>query len=139
MGPSNSISGFTAPLQPISDLNLLVSEATNKTAGDAGLILFDLDNQVVNPLPLPDGFDSVTLQGVYLATRKVVGIGLESGGRGSQFIVYDLRSDSVTVVPNPPGVAFIGSRPNAARPGGPGHLVERQAAARDWEPRRCAD
>jgi uncharacterized protein (TIGR03437 family) len=120
LGPPNSISGFTAPLQQVADLNLLVSEATNKTPGDAGLILFDLDNQVTTLLPLPDGFDSVSAQGVYQATRKVVGIGVRTAGRGSQFIVYDLASDSVTVVPNPQGVAFVGLRPGAARPGQPG-------------------
>jgi uncharacterized protein (TIGR03437 family) len=119
-GPPNSISGFATPLQQVPDLNLLLSEATNRTAGDAGLILIDLDNQVTTLLPLPDGFDSVSAQGIYLATRKVVGIGVRSGGRGSQFIMYDLSSDSVTVVPNPPGIAFVGARPGANRPGGPG-------------------
>jgi hypothetical protein len=118
-GPPNSISGFATPLQQVPDLNLLLSEATNRTAGDAGLILIDLDNQVTTLLPLPDGFDSVSAQGIYLATRKVVGIGVRSGGRGSQFIMYDLSSDSVTVVPNPPGIAFVGARPGANRPGGP--------------------
>src|SRR5205085_10588698 len=57
LGPPNSISGFTAPLPQVQDLNLLVSDATNKTAGDAGLIVFDLDNQVSHTLPLPEGFD----------------------------------------------------------------------------------
>jgi hypothetical protein len=121
MGPSSSISGFSPQLQQISDLNWLVSEATNRVAGDAGLILFDLDNQVVKNLPLPDGFDSVTAQGIYLATRKVVGLGMRTGGRGSAFIVYDLKADNVTVVPNPPGVVFLGARGNANRPpGAPG-------------------
>ena len=118
LGPSTSIAGFSAQLLQISDLNWLVSEATNRTAGDAGLILFDLDNQLVKPLPLPDGFDSVTAQGIYLATRKVVGLGVRTGGRGSAFIVYDLETDNVTVVQNPPGVVFLGARGNAARPGG---------------------
>ena len=124
MGPSTSIAGFSAQLQQISDLNWLVTEATNRTPGDAGLILFDLDNQVVKPLPLPDGFDSVTTQGIYLATRKVVGLGVRSGGRGSAFIIYDLKSDNVTVVQNPAGIAFLGARGPANRPpgapGGPG-------------------
>jgi hypothetical protein len=124
MGPSSSISGFSPQLQQISDLNWLVSEATNRVAGDAGLILFDLDNQVVKNLPLPDGFDSVTAQGIYLATRKVVGLGVRTGGRGSAFIVYDLKADNVTVVPNPPGVVFLGARGNANRPpGAPGGPV----------------
>jgi hypothetical protein len=120
LGTSVSTAGFTTPLQEVTQLNLLVSEATNRTAGDAGLIQFDLDNQLVTPLSLPEGFDSVTVAGIFPATRKVAAIGLLSGGRGSQFIIYDLTNDSVTRVNNPPGVAFIGSRPGAARPGGPG-------------------
>jgi hypothetical protein len=115
-----SISGFTVPLQQIPDLNWLVSEATNRVRGDGGLIVFDLDNQVVTTLPLPDGFDSVAEQGIYLATRKVVALGQRNGGRGSAFVLYDLKNGNVSVVPNPQGVAFVGPRPTAAGGAGGG-------------------
>ena len=119
LGPPSFITGFNPLLQPVAQLNWLITEASSKAQGDGGLLVFDLDNQVANLLPLPDGFDSVIAQGAFVATRKVVALGTRSGGAGSQFVIYNLETSDFNVVPNPPRAAFVGGRA-PARAGAPG-------------------
>ena len=124
LNPPQGINGFTS-LQPIPGISALVGEATNQAAGDQGLFLFDLDNQTVNVLPVPDGFDRVAQldSAVFLATRKMVARAVKPGG--SQLVMYNLVTGEMTVLPNPDGVASIGPVAQAVvSPGGgqPGPL-----------------
>ena len=40
-------------------MNLLIGLATRRDAGDAGLVVFDLQNQAVNLLTIPAAFASL--------------------------------------------------------------------------------
>ncbi len=102
-----------------AQLGLLIAPGTNRVAGDAGVVVFDLDKLETRRLPVPDGFVTVAVAGVFPATRKLVARGIKPQNGGSQFLVYDLRTSDVTVVANPEGVASIGPAA-AAAPGGGG-------------------
>jgi hypothetical protein len=95
-------------LQQVASMNLLVGLANKRNAGDAGLIVFDLQNQAVKLLPIPSGFASVTIAGLFATTRKVVARATKPGNAGAQLLIYDLAGGGVTVVPNPPGVTLYG-------------------------------
>jgi uncharacterized protein (TIGR03437 family) len=95
-------------LQQVASMNLLVGLANKRNAGDAGLVVFDLQNQAVKLLPIPSGFASVTIAGLFTATRKVVARATKPGNNGAQLLIYDLAGAGVTVVPNPPGVTLYG-------------------------------
>ena len=71
-------------------------------------------------LSLPDRFSSASVVGVFPVTRKLVATGTRTDGTGSQLIVYDLVSGDATVVPNPEGVAWIGSATQQTTGGFPG-------------------
>jgi len=101
-------------LQQVASMNLLVGLATKRNAGDAGLVVFDLQNQAVRLLPIPSGFASVTIAGIYATTRKVVARAAKPGNDGAQLLIYDLASGAATVVPNPPGVTLYGQAGAAA-------------------------
>ena len=58
--------------------------------------------------------------GVFPVTRKLVARGTRSDSTGSQFIVYELVSGDGMVVPNPEGVAWVGSLPRQTGGGLPG-------------------
>ncbi len=100
-----------AGLQPFRQMNALIGLATSRAAGDAGLVLFDLEQATARFLPTPDGFQSVQLTGLLPATRKLVARGVKSGATGSQFLVYHLDDEDLAIVPNPPGVAWVGALP----------------------------
>jgi hypothetical protein len=53
--------------------------------------------------------------GVLPATRKLVARGVRSGNAGAQYLIYDLVTSNLTVVPNPDGVTWVGNAP--AQPG----------------------
>jgi hypothetical protein len=113
------VSGFQG-LQEIPALNLLIAAGQNRVAGDAGLVLFDLENQQVTTLPIPAGFASMALVDVFPASRKLVTRGIKTGAAGSQFLVYDLITRDLILVPNPDGIASVGPLP--AQVAGPGGL-----------------
>lgn len=98
-----------ATLTQIDALNSLAAEATNTTAGDAGIVLFDMHGQTANLVPPPSGYAMVTLLGAFPATRKLVAVGTKASG--SNLLVFDLNTSSLVVVPNPAGVGFVGTRP----------------------------
>jgi hypothetical protein len=106
LGAPGGITSFQLP-QQMASMNLLVGLATKRNAGDAGLVVFDLQNQAVNLLPIPSGFASVTIAGLFATTRKVVARATKPGNDGAQLLIYDLAG-GVTVVPNPPGVTLYG-------------------------------
>ncbi|MBI1791441.1 MAG: IPT/TIG domain-containing protein [Acidobacteria bacterium] len=126
--PAGLIS-FQAP-QPVAQLNWLIAVGTNRQPGDAGLVIFDLDRAEARTLPIPDGFASMTQAGVFLATRKLVARGIKNGATGSQFLIYDLITGDLMVVPNPDGVAWVGPPPaqGPAQPGQPGAQIQQAAA-----------
>jgi uncharacterized protein (TIGR03437 family) len=95
-------------LQQVASMNLLVGLATKRNAGDAGLVVFDLQNQAVKLLPIPSGFASVTIAGLFATTRKVVVRATKPGNDGAQLLIYDLAGGAATAVPNPPGVTLYG-------------------------------
>jgi uncharacterized protein (TIGR03437 family) len=111
-----AVSGFTGA-NPVPALNLIVASARNRTPGDAGLILFDLERTETRLLPTPDGFDSIALLSIFPAARKLIARGLKSDNAGSQLLIYDLASGDLQVVPNPDGVVWAGPLPPA--PGQP--------------------
>jgi uncharacterized protein (TIGR03437 family) len=117
----NTVNAFVnASLQEIPEINSLLVQAIDRTAGDQGFVLFNLDAGTVSNLPLPDGFVTVNnlVDGATpccLATRKLVARALKAGG--SSAVIYDLVTGDVVVVPNPDNVTSIGP-PAAANAGG---------------------
>jgi uncharacterized protein (TIGR03437 family) len=112
-----TVNGFTdASVQQVPELNALLAQAIDKTAGDQGLVLFNLDLQTVTNLFVPDGFTTVAALNdgttvCCLATRKLVGRALKTGG--ANVVVYDLVTGDITVVANPDGVTHFGPPPAA--------------------------
>jgi hypothetical protein len=104
-------------LQPAPQLGALIGLATTRQAGDVGLVLFDLDRGEGKLFPTPDGFATVQMIGVYPTTRKLVARGIRSGGNGAQYLIYDLISGDLIIVPNPRGVAWAGPAPQQPQPG----------------------
>ena len=51
---------------------------------------------------------------------KLVARGIREGNTGTQFLIYDLITGDLAMVPNPGGVAFVGPPPGAPQPGVPG-------------------
>jgi len=109
-----SVTSFTAPT-PLSALNAILALATNRVAGDAGFVFFDLENAEARLLPTPEGFAQVSLLGIFPATRKLVVRGIKSGGSGAEYLIYDLATGDLIFPLNPEGVAWVG---NVLRPAG---------------------
>ena len=110
-------------LQPVADMELAVAAGrVRQQNGDGGFLIFDLENLEVRQLLLPDGFATAQLVGILPATRKLVARGNRQGG--SQFLVYDLLSGDLEIIPNPPGVAYVGNAPVPA-----GQPAQQQAPA----------
>jgi hypothetical protein len=102
------VSSFSGLIQAAS-MNALIAVGTKQSQGDAGFVFFDLERGGASTLSLPDRFSSASVVGVFPVARKLVATGTRSDGTGSQLIVYDLVSGDATVIPNPEGVAWIGS------------------------------
>lgn len=101
-------------LTPVREMNALIAQA-----GDAGFVVFDVENVQTRVLPTPEGFNNMQLVGVFPATRKLVARGIRSDG--TQLLVYDLRTGDLDMPANPEGVAFIGPPPvQQPTPGGGG-------------------
>jgi len=101
-------------------MNALIAGGANRTQGDAGFVVFDLERSETRTLSLPDRFSRASLVGVFPVTRKLAARGTRSDSTGSQLIVYDLVSGDGVVVPNPEGVAWVGSLPQQTGGGLPG-------------------
>jgi hypothetical protein len=102
-----SIRAFQA-LEPAPELGLLIGAARNTVAGDAGLIVFDLENLEARVMPVPAEFMSVTPIDVFPLTRKALARGLRPRNQGSALVIYDLNNGEPTVIPNPDGVVSFG-------------------------------
>jgi uncharacterized protein (TIGR03437 family) len=100
-------------------LNLLIAQANNRTPGDAGIVLFDLERAEARLLPTPEGFTNTLYLGVLPSLRKLVARGIRANPAGAQILVFDLLTGDAEVVPNPEGVAWLGSPPVQATPGQP--------------------
>ena len=103
----NNFSGGTR----IPALNLVVAQANNRAAGDAGLVLFDLERTEARLLPTPEGFVSINYLGLLPSLRRLVARGIKTGNSGSQVLIYNLENGDLEMIANPEGVAFIGSPP----------------------------
>ena len=132
-----------ANLQPVRELNALIGPATTRQAGDVGLVLFDLDRGEGKLFPTPDGFATVQMIGVFTTTRKLVARGIRTRGTGAQYLIYDLISGDLIIVPNPPGVAWVGPVPQQQQQQQPGQQLpgqlpgqqQRAVAAQDPNPK----
>lgn len=102
------------------ELSALVGLGFNQAAGDGGLVYFDLENQTTSVFPVPAGFQSMALVGIFPSTRKLVAIGTKENASGTQLLVFDLLNNDLTPVPLPNGIAFVGALPAAAPAGGGG-------------------
>ena len=131
-GVTNSTFRFDLPVDVTSFAQItevpvigsLVALAVNRAAGDAGLILFDFENATTKLLPTPANYASVQLVSIFTTTRKVIAKGNRANNAGSQFLIYDLLTRDLTEVPNPKGVVFVGTVPQAApTPGQPPQAV----------------
>jgi len=107
--------GVTSFANPVAlpAMNAVLALATNRIAGDAGFVVFDLGNAEARLLPTPEGFAQVSFLGVFMATRKLAARGIRSGG-GSQYLIYDLVTGDLLSPANPEGVAWVGNVPQAA-------------------------
>lgn len=114
-----------ANLQPVRSRNLLIGPAiAGRAVGDGGLVVFDLERADRMLLPTPEGFSDVTLVDVFTSTGKVVARGTRRDGAGSQYLIWDLADGDLEIVPNPPGVTWVGVLP-AALSFSPGELPQR--------------
>lgn len=102
------------------ELSALVGLGFNQAAGDGGLVYFDLENQTTSVFPVPAGFQSMSLVGIFPSTRKLVALGTKENASGTQLLVFDLLNNDLTEVPLPNGIAFVGALPAAAPAGGGG-------------------
>ena len=107
------VTSFANPV-PLPAVNAVLALATNRVAGDAGFVYFDLENADARLLPAPEGFAQVNLLGVFTATRKLVARGIKAGGAGSQYLIYDLVTGDLLMPSNPEGVTWVGNMPQAA-------------------------
>jgi hypothetical protein len=124
------VNSFTN-LQPLPQLGALAGLAMARQAGDVGLVLFDLERGEGKLFPTPEGFATVQMIGLFPVTRKLVARGIKTGGTGSQYLIYDVISGDLIIVPNPPGVAWVGPVPQQAQqPAQPGQGQGQQQAPR---------
>ena len=72
-------------LIPIPEMNSVLGLATNRVAGDAGLIFFDFDLAASKLLPTPSGFAAVAPIAVYPATRKLLARGTKTNPAATEF------------------------------------------------------
>lgn len=128
--PPPNVATF-GPLVPFPEMALLIAQATNRVAGDAGFAVFDLERAETRIFPTPEGFANVQLLGILPTTRKLVSRGNKPDG--SSILVYDLLSGDLSVVPNPPGVAWMGAPPQ--QPPTPGAPRPPEAQAPGLAPR----
>ena len=125
-GVTNSTFRFDLPaevasftnLTTISELNAVVGLATNRVAGDAGIVYFDLELAASRLMPTPEGFATVAISSVFPATRKLIARGTKANNAGTNYLIYDLVTGDLRIIENPSGVAFVGTVPAQAPAGG---------------------
>lgn len=115
--PAGLASFGTPTLDPA--LGIAVATGTVKTANDGGFVIFDIANAQTRVLPVPDGFATAQLVGIFTSTQKLVARGIKPNNAGTQYLIYDLVTGDLQMPPNPAGVAFVGTLP-AAQTGPPG-------------------
>lgn len=111
------VASFTN-LTTISELNAVVGLATNRVAGDAGIVYFDLELAASRLMPTPEGFATVAISSVFPATRKLIARGTKANNAGTNYLIYDLVTGDLRIIDNPGGVAFVGTVPAQAAAGG---------------------
>ena len=111
------VSSF-ANVTAYAPMGILYAQATANTVGDAGIVVFDLENASARLLPTPAGFTSVQPLTLFPATRKLIARGARTDPAGTQLLIYDLVSGDLQIVANPEGVAFVGALPNLPPQGG---------------------
>lgn len=116
--PSGVLGFGVGSLRPAPALNMVMALGQNRRVGDAGIVAFDLESGEARLLPTPEGFEQVQILDIFTSTRKLLARGIVNGAGGSQYLVYDLVTGDLEIVPNPSGVAFAGP-PAAATPGQP--------------------
>ncbi len=108
-------------LRTIGTTGLIVAPAQRSVAGDEGFVVFNVEEATAKVLPVPMGFASVQLVDVFTSTRKLLARGIKTGNTGAQYLLYDLTTTDLELIPNPPGVAWVGNVPaQAATPAAPG-------------------
>ncbi len=114
--------GFTLTGQEyrVDEISSLVGGGVNQAVGDGGLVFFDFESGVTNIFPVPEGFQSIALVSVFATTRKVMALGVKTGGNGTELMLFDLDNQDFTRIPNPDGVAFVGTLPPQQPAGGGG-------------------
>ena len=108
-------------------MGILYAQATARAVGDAGIVLFDLENASTRLLPTPAGFNSVQPLTIFPATRKLIARGTRTEPAGTQILIYDLVSGDLQIIANPERVSFVGALPNV--PGQPGQPPAQQQPA----------
>lgn len=103
---------------PALSVVLALGSLPQQAAGSAGIVVFNLQNEQSYLLPTPEGFASVQFTTVVQGSRKIVARGTKTGATGTQYLIYDLETRDLTMVPNPEGVAFVGAAPTAVAGGG---------------------
>jgi len=129
------VSSF-ANVNAFPPMGILYAQATARAIGDAGIVIFDLENASTRLLPTPAGFTSVQPLTILPATRKLVARGAKIEPAGTQILIYDLLSGDLQIVANPDGVAFVGALPNV--PGQPGQPAQQQPALQNVNPKSNA-
>jgi hypothetical protein len=102
---------------PVPALSVVLALGSLPQQG-AGIVVFNLLNEQSYLLPTPEGFANVQFTTVVQGSRKIVARGTKTGATGTQYLIYDLETRDLTIVPNPEGVAFVGAAPTAAAGGG---------------------
>jgi len=105
---------------PVPSLSavLALGSLPQQAPGSAGIVVFNLQNEQSFLLPTPEGFASVQFVTVVQGSRKIVARGTKTGATGTQYLIYDLETRDLTLVPNPEGVAYVGAAPTAVGGGG---------------------
>jgi hypothetical protein len=117
-------------------MGILYAQATSRAVGDAGIVIFDLENASTRLLPTPAGFVSVQPLTIFPATRKLIARGTKIEPAGTQILIYELVSGDLQIVANPEGVSFVGQAPNA--PGQPGQPAQQQVVLQNVNPKSNA-
>ena len=125
-----------ANVSTFAPMGILYAQATARTVGDAGIVLFDLENANARLLPTPAGFSSVQPITIFPATRKLVARGTRTDPAGTQLLIYDLVSGDLQIIPNPEGVSYIGQAP--AAPAQPGQQGQQQLVLQNINPKSNA-
>jgi uncharacterized protein (TIGR03437 family) len=110
------VATFVQP-RPLRELNAVVALGLNRTAGDAGIVYFDLERAESRVFNVPADFDSLQYLDILPATRHLLARGVRHGAAGMQYILFDLETTEPTIVANPDGVSWVGNVPASVSPG----------------------